>query len=179
MCPLSAETERGRYSEGKDSLRITCEAGFQAYVFDQPLASFSLSGIMTMHGVGKCGLVLRIDPDSHDGYYISLDLMKGIAQMRAWGTGPLHSGEAMMEFKTIQAGFWYDEGPRDINFQLLAFGSYHELSVNGRVILSLADTTFDYGLVGFYVETADLQVESLSLVQLEPPTQSDEHLANG
>ena len=39
-----------------------------------------------LRGKGKCGLVFRIDPASHDGYYLSLDLLKGVAQLRAWGT---------------------------------------------------------------------------------------------
>jgi beta-fructofuranosidase len=47
------------------------------------------------------------------------------------------------------------------------------------VTLSLADTTFADGMLGFYVETAELQIDELSIQRLEPPTQSDEHLATG
>lgn len=162
-----------------DVLRIVSEAGFQAYVFEQPIDSFLMSARILMQGGGKCGLICRIDPASHDGYYLSLDLMKGVAQLRAWGTGPLQSGEQMMQFQSLQAGFWYDDGPRDIDLQLLAFGSYLELSVNGCVVLSLADATFSEGLLGFYVETAELLIERLKVERLQPPTQSDEHLTTG
>ncbi|QDV26449.1 glycoside hydrolase family protein [Aureliella helgolandensis] len=179
LSPLKTQSDQGGLHTTGDSMRLTSEAGFQAYVFQPQLDCFSLSALMDMQGVGKCGLVVRIDPESHDGYYISLDLMKGIAQMRAWGTGPLHSGEEMMQFQSLQAGYWYAERPRDIEIGLLAFGSYHELSVNGRVVLSLVDATFSRGLVGFYVETADLHVKNLSLESLEPPTQADDHLVQG
>lgn len=160
-------------------LRLASQAGFQACVFEERIDSFSLTAFLTMQGSGKCGLISRIDPETHDGYYLSLDLMKGIAQLRAWGTGPLHSGERMMQFKTLQAGYWYDGGPRDVSIRWLAFGSYHELSINGSVILSLSDTSFQEGLLGFYVETADLKIEQLRINRLAPPTQSDEHLASG
>jgi beta-fructofuranosidase len=160
-------------------LRLASQAGFQACVFEQPMDCFSMTAFLTMQGIGKCGIVSRVDPQTHDGYYFSLDLMKGIAQMRAWGTGPLHSGEQMMRFKTLQAGYWYDGGPRDVTIRLLAFGSYHELSINGSVVLSLSDTSFEQGLLGFYVETADLRIERLRISRLAAPTQSDAHLANG
>ncbi|MGM0490705.1 MAG: glycosyl hydrolase, partial [Planctomycetota bacterium] len=62
---------------------------------------------------------------------------------------------------------------------LLAFGSYHELSINGGVVLSLADATFSGGLLGFYVETAELQIGELVVHQLDSPTQTDEHLVRG
>lgn len=162
-----------------NSLELASEAGFQAFVFDEQVDSFSLSALLTMEGIGKCGLVCRINPETHDGYYISLDLMKGIAQMRAWGTGPLHSGEDMMQFKSLQSGYWYDSGPRDIAIKLLAFGSYHELSINGGVVLSLADATFECGLIGFYVETADLRIDDLKIHHMAPPTQTDDHLTTG
>lgn len=161
------------------SLHLVSEAGFQAFVFDHEVDCVSMSAKLTMKGAGKCGLVSRINPETHDGYYFSLDLMKGVAQMRAWGTGPLRSGEHMMQFQALQAGYWYDSGPRDIDLRLLEFGSYHELSVNGSVVLSLADATFSSGLLGFYVETADLQIDNLSVHRLQPPSQSDEHLTTG
>jgi len=105
--------------------------------------------------------------------------MKGVGQLRAWGTGPLHSGERMMRFKSLQSGYWHDGTPRNVEVKLLAFGSYHELSVNGNIILSLADTTYDQGMLGFYVETAELRIEDLSVHRLQPPTQAEGHLATG
>ncbi len=161
------------------TLRIASEAGFQAYVFEEDIDSFCMTAKLSMAGVGKCGLICRVDGESHDGYYFSLDLLKGLVQLRAWGTGPLRSGEHMMQFKSLQTGNWYDSGPRELRIKLLAFGSYIELSINGNVILSLANDSFTRGLLGFYVETAELLVEDLQVQRLAPPTQTDEHLATG
>lgn len=164
---------------GDDGLQLSSEAGFQAFVFDEPIDCFCLQANIAMTGIGKCGLLYRIDPESHDGYYVSLDLMKGVGQLRAWGTGPLHSGDQMMRFKSLQSGYWHDGTPRNVEIKLLAFGSYHELSVNGNIILSLADTTYVQGMLGFYVETAELRIEDLSVHRLRPPTQAEGHLATG
>ncbi|MCA9130264.1 MAG: glycosyl hydrolase [Planctomycetales bacterium] len=177
--PLKPQAGPERSLIQSAQLRMISEAGFQAYVHEEEIDDFVLSATMMMQGFGKCGLIFRVDPQTHDGYYVSLDLMKGIAQVRAWGTGPLGSGEEMMQFRSLQSGNWYDEDPRNVEIRLLAFGSYLELSVNERVVLSLADDTFAHGLVGFYVETADLLAKNLSLELLESPTQSDDHLANG
>jgi beta-fructofuranosidase len=72
-----------------------------------------------------------------------------------------------------------DATQREIRIKLISFGSYHELSINDAVTLSLADTAFAGGMLGFYVETDQLQIDELSIQRLEPPTQSDEHLATG
>lgn len=161
------------------TLELGSQAGFQAFVFDESVDSFRMHATVTMRGSGKCGLVSRVDANSHDGYYISLDLLKGLAQMRSWGTGPLRSGEHMMQFQTLQTGNWYDATPRTVRIQLLTFGSYHELSVNGSIVLSLVNDRFAFGLLGFYVETADLSIQHLKVNKLVPPTQSDEHLTTG
>ncbi|MEX1042914.1 MAG: glycosyl hydrolase [Pirellulaceae bacterium] len=161
------------------SLRVASEAGFQGFVFEDQVDCFSMRCRLSMTGIGKCGILCRIDPESHDGYYISLDLLKGIAQIRVWGTAPGKSGEDMMMFRSLQEDFWRATNLENLEIHLLAFGSYLELSLQGSVLLSLADSTFDHGLLGFYVETAELEIHNLDIQRLEPPTQSDEHLANG
>ncbi|MEZ6133176.1 MAG: glycosyl hydrolase [Planctomycetaceae bacterium] len=161
------------------SLHLVSEAGFQAFVFEHRLNSFRIHARLALSGSGKCGLLCRTDPQTHDGYYISLDLAKGIAQFRSWSTGPPGSGEQMMQFNSLQAGFWHSQNCTDVVIQLLSFGSYHELSIGGAVVLSLADGQFEEGLLGIYVETAALRVSNLLVEELEPPEQTDEHLTTG
>ncbi len=132
-----------------------------------------------MQGDGKCGILIRIDAESYDGYYLSLDLLKGIAQFRSWRTGEEKSGENMMQFESLQDGSWRVKDPDDVEIQMISFGSYHELSVNGGIVLSLANSTFTSGMLGFYVETATLQINQLEVHRLKPPTQTDEHLTTG
>lgn len=162
-----------------DRLELQSEAGFQAFVFDQRLECFRLQASMHLRGLGKCGIVFRVDPVTHDGYYLSLDLLKGVAQLRSWRTGPAGSGEEMMQFRSLQNGYWYNETPGRARVQLLVFGSYLEFSVEGHVILSLADQTFHDGLLGVYLESAHLELSDLHVNRMRSPYQSDEHLVTG
>ncbi len=162
-----------------EHLDLRCDSGFQAFVFDETLDHFRFKANLEMQGLGKCGLVFRLDPESRDGYYLSLDLLKGVAQARAWGTDGNGSGEHMMQFRSLQSGFWFSQPRTAVGVQLIAFGSYIELSINGQVVLSLADQTFGSGQVGVYLETATVRVSEIQLDRLAPPRQADEHLASG
>lgn len=175
------ETNDGTADVHQESrtVRLACDAGFQAFLLGPEADSFRFSARLTIRGTGKCGIVFRIDPDSHDGYYLSLDLYKGVAQLRAWGTDKAASGEHMMRFSTLQAGYWHSDDPTETDFSLLAYGSYIELCVNRQIIISLADQTYNFGRVGIYVESARLDVEHVRLELLHSPSQSDEHLAQG
>ncbi|MDX1564400.1 MAG: glycosyl hydrolase, partial [Phycisphaeraceae bacterium] len=62
-------------------LDLRSDAGFEAFVLDGMHDNFWLEAGLSLQGHGKCGLVFRIDPQTHDGYYLSLDLLKGIAQL--------------------------------------------------------------------------------------------------
>lgn len=161
------------------SIELRCECGFQIFALPEDFCCFRLRATLTMLTEGKCGVAFRLNRDTHDGYYLSLDLFKGVAQLRAWGSGPDGSGEDMMQFRSLQANYWEMASRGEADLQLLAYGSYLELSVGGRVMLSLADQTFLSGCVGFCVESATLAVSHLSIDHYTPPTQSDEHLANG
>ena len=160
-------------------LDLQSEAGFQAFVFDEVLSCFRFEASLDLQGKGKCGLVFRVCPESHDGYYLSLDLLKGIAQLRCWETGEAGSGEHMMQFKALQTANWYSQTPGKARVRLIVFGSYCELSIDDRIVLSLADQTFQQGLLGVYLESAHLQLADVRLNRMRSPYQSDEHLVEG
>lgn len=168
-----------RCSVDGNRLELRSEAGFQAFVFDEPVDHVRFRATLRLRGKGKCGVIFRVDPETHDGYYLSLDLLKGVAQLRGWKTGSAGSGEHMMQFRALQSGFWYTESPGTANVQLIAFGSYIEFSVDGRVILSLADQTFEEGLLGVYLETAHVELSGVELRRMHAPHQSDEQLVSG
>jgi len=63
--------------------------------------------------------------------------------------------------------------------QLIAFGSYIEFSINGRVVLSLADQRFDAGNLGVYLEAAKVRLSNVHLQRLASPRQTDDHLVSG
>jgi len=85
----------------------------------------------------------------------------------------------MMRFRTLQGGNWYSDTPGIAEVQLLAFGSYLEFSVDGRVILSLADFTFTEGLFGVYLESARMRLHDVELRRMREPKQSISHLVTG
>ncbi len=153
--------------------------GFQAFLLNGPLADFRLDCHLSIDGKGKCGFVFRIDEESHDGYYLSLDLLKGIAQLRSWGTAPDTVGEHMMNFKALQSGNWVARGACGERFSLLVFGSYIELSIAGRIVLSLADLDFKTGHLGIYADSCSLSVTDLSLHPMREPEQRHDQLVGG
>ena len=170
----------GDASEREDDLvRLRGCAAFQAFLFPEELSSFRLHASIKLSGRGKCGIVFRLCRETHDGYYLSFDLMKGVAQLRAWGTDSDATGENLMQFKTLQAGYWYNPTPGKAEIQLVGFGSYLEVSIDDRVVLSLADQSYASGAAGFYVESAELELRNLTVDKLRSPSQSDEHLAVG
>ena len=74
----------GQYTYDQDSLRIECDSGYEIFHFARTAVDFRLQGSIIMEGQGKCGLSFRADHDAN-GYFISLDMVNGIVQVRAWG----------------------------------------------------------------------------------------------
>lgn len=148
-----------------------CDSGFEAFLLPGQYRDFILSGELNMEGRGKCGLVLRLNNEG-DGYYLSLDLFKGIAQVRAWGHKPDGGFEEAFGYQQLQAAHYIPaDAPHP--FRLVAYEQYLEFSLNDRVLLTLADDTFAEGRVGFYVESAKLRIDNLTLkVCSRPPTES-------
>ncbi|MEM1010892.1 MAG: glycosyl hydrolase [Planctomycetota bacterium] len=172
------------------------DAGFETFLLQGAHRDFRLRGKLSLEGRGKCGFVFRFDEPTTSGYYLSLDLQKGLAQLRSWksnyhetpgmtdagpGTepgvghaGPAVSldeglGENAFNFRAIQSGNFLTNRTGPWDFELLAYGKYLEFSVDGYVRLSLVDDTFRDGRLGFYAETAQIRVEHLELDHLYPP----------
>lgn len=179
LCSLKPSAGGDRCIREDAGYHLKNESGFQAFVFEENVNCFRVSANLRMIGEGKCGLVFRLNRDTHDGYYLSLDLSKGVAQLRAWGSSENGRGENMLEFRALQQGFWKQDDRNPTEITLLVHGSYIEVSIAGSVLLSLADQRYKSGAAGFYVESAELQVDSLMVEHLETPIQSDEHLSVG
>lgn len=179
VCPLKHNDDGACVMMRDRRLTIGNRSGYQIFAFEEDVSNFELEATIEIEGDGKCGLVFRVNRETHDGYYVSLDLFKGVAQLRSWGTGPDGSQEQMMQFYGLQAGYWVTNPRGRAQVKLLTYGSYIELCIGGCIILTLADQTFEEGALGFAVESADLTITDISLKRLRSPVQSDEHLANG
>jgi len=144
-----------------------CDSGFEAFLLPGEYRDFILTGELSLEGSGKCGLVLRLNDDG-DGYYLSLDLFKGIAQIRAWGHRPEGGFEEAFDYDQLQAAHYVaTDNPHP--FCLVAHEQYLEFSLNGNVLLTLADDRFERGKVGFYIESAQLRVDDLRLEVCDRP----------
>ncbi len=150
---------------------VSCEGGMEIFLLQGEYDDFQLSGDMYIEGKGKCGLVLRVN-EQGDGYFLSLDLYKGIAQLRAWGHNPEGGHEGAFHYQQLQtSNFLPTQEPH--RFSLLAHGQYLELSLNDYVVLTLADDQFSRGRIGFYAEGAKLRVEHLALNTCAMPASLD------
>lgn len=147
--------------------RCACASGFEGFLLQGEYADFILSGELNLDGRGKCGFLFRLN-DQGDGYYLSLDLFKGIAQVRAWG----HRSEGYVEeaffYEQLQAAH-YIPTTGSHAFRIVLHQQYLEFSLNGYVLLTLADNEFERGRVGFYTENAELRFEDLRLKVCDRP----------
>jgi beta-fructofuranosidase len=146
---------------------FSCTSGFEAFLLSGEYRDFILSGEIELEGHGKCGLVLRLN-DEGDGYYLSLDLFKGIVQIRAWGHNSDGGIEEAFRYEQLQAAHYVAVAP-PLPFRLVAYQQYLEFSLNGYVLLTLADDHFEQGRVGFYIESAKMRVDNLKLEVCERP----------
>lgn len=174
LVPISGNPDSGAGASGLDCW-FGSDAGFETFLLQGQHRDFRMRGSLRMQGRGKCGLVFRFDEESTSGYYLSMDLMKGLIQLRAWLSRPEHPGsveglgENAFWFKSIQtANFLTNrEGPWQI--ELLAYGRYIEFSIDGYVRLTLVDDMFRTGRCGFYAETAQIRLDDLMVQHLRPP----------
>jgi beta-fructofuranosidase len=152
---------------------VLCPSGYEAFLLPGVHEHFRLRCRLALDGIGKCGLVFRVD-EQGNGYYLSLDLVKGVAQVRAWGEREDGSFESAFAYTNLQAGYFVSdrEGPWQID--VTAYGQYLECAINGYVILTLADDTYHGGRLGFYVESTSLTVQDAALDTLQEP-RSEEH----
>ncbi|TWT43095.1 hypothetical protein KOR42_45010 [Thalassoglobus neptunius] len=168
-CESNANREEQRLS-------LSTVGGFQGFLFSQYVECFRFSGRLKLDGLGKCGILFRTNAESFSGYHLSLDLLKGVAQLRAWGERPGGSTEHAFRFKSLQSAFWKSDGRTEWEFSLLNVRHYIELSINGNVLLSLSDKTYRRGQIGCYVESACLRLEDLLLEHLDSPPDPLEQL---
>ena len=169
--PLRPFHENPAAHESKSDLShwFSCDSAYEMFLFENPARNFRVRCTLQLHGQGKCGLVLRMNEQT-DGYYISLDLYKGLVQARAWGHNPEGGFETAFEFKPLQANYFVSKGGNSpYEMELIAYGSYIEFSLDGHVLLSFADDRYTSGAIGYYTEGARVQTYNGIFEELEEP----------
>lgn len=149
-------------------LFTSCRSGYEAFLLPGHYGDFRLRAEITLEGQGKCGLVLRCNEEG-DGYYLSLDLVKGVAQMRAWGANPHPEFEHAFKYEQLQEAHFLGSGHGPWKIEVVAHGMYLEVSIDGYVTLSLVDEAYAEGGLGFYVESASLGLHHVTAEHLARP----------
>lgn len=148
------------------SVHVSCPSGFEAFLLPGEHEDFRLRARIQLEGLGKCGLVLRCT-DEGDGYFLSLDLVKGYAQIRRWGANPRPEFENAFDYVTLQSGnFLADNAKREWEIEVVAHGTYIEFSIGNQVTLCVVDDAFLTGRVGFYTESAQLKLDGITMERL-------------
>ncbi|MEO0587945.1 MAG: glycosyl hydrolase, partial [Planctomycetota bacterium] len=157
---------------------ISARSGYEAFLLPGELDHCRIRCKLALEGFGKCGLVLRLD-DQANGYYLSLDLIKGIAQVRGWGEREGGLDESAFHYQQLQAAHFISDGDGPWEIEIVLYGQYIECAINKYVVLTLADDTYRRGRAGFYVESAKLCISDLRVDQLRPPREEHHGLENG
>lgn len=149
--------------------RITCASvsGYELFCFEKPSSSIIWEGVLTVEGSGKFGLVSDIDKDGN-GYFISLNITNGLANIRTWGFNPLNTRENFI-FHDIQSGFFALNSSRSYHFRFISYGNYIELSIDNAVVLTLMDYTFSSKLVGLYTCSSVISLQQSVIKTLPAP----------
>jgi beta-fructofuranosidase len=157
-----------RVEQRNSGLFLGCRSGYEAFRLPGTYDDFRLRAEITLEGEGKCGLVLRCT-DEGDGYYLSLDLIKGIAQMRAWGANPYPEFEHAFRYEPLQEAHFRGSVHGPWKIEVVAHGMYLEVSIDSYITLSLVDEAYHEGAVGFYVESASLGLHDVTIERLARP----------
>lgn len=157
-----------------DTVHISCPSAFEAFLLPGEHEDFRLRARIQLEGLGKCGMVLRCSEEG-DGYYLSLDLVKGYAQIRRWGTNPRPEFEHAFNYLTLQSGnFLSKNAKQEWDIEVVAHGTYLEFSIDGQVTLSVVDDAYASGRMGFYAESAQLKLEAIKIERLHRSVSEEE-----
>ncbi|MBN2441256.1 MAG: hypothetical protein JXJ04_07910, partial [Spirochaetales bacterium] len=135
--------------------------------------NFRLRCVASMEGRGKFGICFRMDGEGN-GYFISLDMINGFAQIRSWGQNEGNVMDKAFHYKNIQINHFTAHPGRAYSLEVIAIGGYIEFSINKQITLSLIDTCFlQKNHIGFYVESAYVRIKNLTVEVLKGPQTED------
>jgi len=173
--PLSREAFASHLANPKASCTGTAESltfcstnGYEIFTVPEDDGAYLWSGRIRVRQQGQCGFVFGLD-DHLGGYFISLDAVRGVAQIRAWGSRPERVFRNYI-YEDLQLGTFPPSTDGSYLFSLLRWGSYIELSIDGVVRLTLVDGQFNGRNLGIFVESAEVELASQTLFALAPPS---------
>ncbi|WP_236974724.1 family 43 glycosylhydrolase [Membranihabitans maritimus] len=142
-------------------------SGYEVFTFNKPSKNIIWTGTLHLEGMGKSGLVINADRHGN-GYFIALDFVNGYVQIRKWGFNP-HDNHNNFIFNNLQSGLFQPPEDRKINFKMIVYGNYLELSIEDRVILTLIDYQYSDDGIGLYSASSVISLIDSKIHILEDP----------
>lgn len=146
---------------------MTSRSGYELFTFKRLSSAYIWEGTIKMEGMGKCGLLLA-EGDDGSGYYISLDFKSGYVQIRAWGFNP-DDPQNNFVFKNLQTNQFIANNNYSLDFKLIRYGHYIELSIDDVVKLTLIDYKYSESKIGFYTASSIITLTNSRYSVLENP----------
>lgn len=159
--PTSAVTKNA------DGWTLASRSGYEIFYFEKPSDNFIWEGELTVDGMGKFGLVSDMDDDGN-GYFYSMDAVNGYLQLRAWGFNP-DDNKSNFTYLSLQDNTFTIKPDRKYRFELLRYGGYIELAIEGIVKLTLIDFLYSSKNLGIYTSSSSISVKNFNIKTLPNP----------
>lgn len=168
---LKNPTSKATMSSG--TLELASRSGYEIFQIRPQAEHFRLKYDMEFKGIGKSGIHFRTDEDAN-GYFISIDFIKGYLQIRRWAMKKDGKFTDAFEYTPLQANSFKTKKSGKHSIKLVVYGGYIELSIDKYIILSLVDDSYDHNRrLGLFVESADMTITNAKMELLEGPTMED------
>jgi beta-fructofuranosidase len=167
VCGVPGTEAAGPDAQG--GARLVARSGAELFLLPSRWRDVRMRLRLRREGAGKQGLLLRVD-ERGEGYHLSLSPDKALAEMRVWTARAdrVRPGASQFDYRPLQGAASYLR-PEPLTIEAIAFGGYLEASIDGEVVLSLADDTVREGRFGLYVESGAVAVEDLEIELLRGP----------
>ncbi|GAA5224694.1 glycoside hydrolase family protein [Membranihabitans marinus] len=142
-------------------------SGYEIFTFQKPAKNIKWEGTLHLEGMGKSGLVLNEDGQGN-GYFIAIDFVNGYVQIRKWGYNEADHHNNFI-FTNLQSGLFNPPENRKINFSLIIYGHYIELSIANKVVLTLVDYKYTGDRIGIYSASSVISLIDSTIHTLKEP----------
>ncbi len=157
----------GIITVGDNQWLMECRSGHELFCIPKPSASYIWEGTLRLEGLGKCGLVVDADGEGN-GYYIALDYVYGLLQIRSWGFNELDTHNNFI-FDNLQTSYFEPPSDRKVAFKLIRYGHYIEMSIDEVVKLTLIDYRYSGPLIGLYSSSSVISLRDSKLYAMSEP----------
>ncbi|MEJ2681306.1 MAG: family 43 glycosylhydrolase [Gammaproteobacteria bacterium] len=150
-----------------ESWHIIADGSYEVFAFNKPSESLIWEGTFKLEGYGKFGLVIDCDTEGN-GYWITIDVINGYVKIRSWSFNETNVHNNFI-YESLQANHFPPPCDRSLNFKLIRYGNYLELSIDNRIVLTLIDYQYSNPFLGFYLSSCSATLTNSTIYSLSDP----------